>query len=319
MQLSNTAQASHAPLVLRKLCSPVSVQRRLLQLRFQAAGLRKEKAVLGSGQVSYWTGGNGPPLLLIPGFGATAIWQWHAQVGALQKRFRLVVPDLLFFGESRSSRVERTLDAQAQAMKELLDFLQIDSSHVLGLSYGGFVAYALATQFPDKVRKLLLNNSPGPVMRQPEVNDMLKSFQVKKVHDLFLPEMRWDRRLMAVGCTAPPRFQTGSFATPISAVFEPGSKSTNFGPLLSMLQDPEALALQVQHPALIIWGAHDRVPLHGTPAKAAHWLQSRGQVIEQTAHAPNLERPRIFNRIVLDYLENESHPAAFGVVYDPFR
>lgn len=308
MQLSINAQASHAPPVLRKLCSPVSVQRRLLQLRFQAAGLRKERSVLGSGQVSYWTGGNGPPLLLIPGFGATAIWQWHAQVGALQKRYRLVVPDLLFFGESRSSRVERTLDAQALAMKELLDFLQIDSSHVLGLSYGGFVAYALATQFPNKVRKLLLNNSPGPVMRQPEVNDMLKSFQVQKVHDLFLPEeYAGIRRLMAVGWHRAPKVPDWILRDAHRVLYsnQVQEKHELLSQLLSLLQDPEALALHVPHPTLIIWGAHDPVfPLHLAHRLKRHiGSKAQVQVIEQAAHAPNLERPRIFNRIVLEYLE----------------
>ena len=205
MDLATTNPASHARPTLRKLCSPVTVQRRLLQLRFQAAGLRKEIAVLGSGQISYWTGGDGPPLLLIPGFGATAIWQWHAQVGALQKHYRLVVPDLLFFGDSRSSRSNAPW-THKPSQWELLDHLMIERCiwdfHTVGSSPMPWPASI------QRIQKLLLNNSPGPVMRQPGLR-YVEEFQVARVHELFLPARYGGIRPVDVGWHRAPKSPTG--------------------------------------------------------------------------------------------------------------
>jgi len=84
-----------------------------------------------------------PPLLLIHGFGPMATWQWRWQVGPLSRHFHVVVPDLLCFGASSScGSPEPSESAQAAALAALLDALL--GLAVVGTSYGGFVAYALA-------------------------------------------------------------------------------------------------------------------------------------------------------------------------------
>ena len=55
---------------------------------------------------------------------------------------------------------------------------------------------------------------------------------------------------------------------------------------------------------LIVWGVYDRVfPIHlGRRMARALGPKGRLEVLPRTAHAPNLERPRLFNRLVLRFL-----------------
>lgn len=84
-------------------------------------------------------------VLLLHGFGASAMWQWLHQVRALGSAgFNVVMPDLVFFGGSWSSSAERSIGFQANAMSLLMQHLGKDTFHVCGISYGGFVAYRSA-------------------------------------------------------------------------------------------------------------------------------------------------------------------------------
>ena len=87
--------------------------RRYLEQRFARAGVHPQMLGLPSSNVHCWVGGSGPPLVLLQGFGGPAIWQWAKQVPALARSFRVYVPDLLFFGESRPREAGHTLEHQA--------------------------------------------------------------------------------------------------------------------------------------------------------------------------------------------------------------
>jgi pimeloyl-ACP methyl ester carboxylesterase len=255
-------------------------------------------------------------LLLLPGFGATAIWQWHPQIKALAQQHQLIVPDLLFFGESRSRRAERSLDAQAQAMRQLLDSLNIDKAHVLGLSYGGFVAYTLAARWPERVQRLILNNSPGPVIGRPEVESLLRKFQVDRIQDLFIPrEFEGLRRLLQLGWHKAPMVPGWILADAHRVLFrdQVEEKYELLTQLLGLIDSPEErLPLSepgaIQSPTLILWGAHDPVfPLHLAHRLHRHLGRLASlKIVAGAAHAPNLEKPRDFNRYVLNFLSQSA-------------
>lgn len=51
---------------------------------------------------TYWDNNNDKPVLIIlHGFGATTEFQWYKQVNELGKHFRIVMPNLLYFGLKR--------------------------------------------------------------------------------------------------------------------------------------------------------------------------------------------------------------------------
>ena len=95
-----------------------------------------------------------------------ATWQWRRQVGPFSRHFHVIVPDLLCFGGSSPcpSSPPPSESGQAAALAALLDALpglaNTARVAVVGTSYGGFVAYALARAAgPGRVGPVVISNS----------------------------------------------------------------------------------------------------------------------------------------------------------------
>ncbi|GJP30405.1 hypothetical protein CLOM_g1079 [Closterium sp. NIES-68] len=127
------------------------------------------------------------PLLMLHGFGASAIWQWTNQVAAFSRDFDVLLPDLIFFGGSSSRSDQRSEFFQAGAMLRLLDRLGISECSLVGLSYGGFVAYRMACLEPGRVQRLVLAAS-GLMTSAEEHAAVLREWQVAHIAELLLPD-----------------------------------------------------------------------------------------------------------------------------------
>jgi pimeloyl-ACP methyl ester carboxylesterase len=99
--------------------------------------------------------GSGDPLLLIPGLGSTCA-TWDSVAGELSEAFTLIMPELRGVGRSTAKRPARNLSHLVSDLIELLDYLQLDQTHVLGQSLGGIVAQRLAIDHPGRVNRLVL-------------------------------------------------------------------------------------------------------------------------------------------------------------------
>lgn len=102
---------------------------------------------------------NKPVVVLIHGFAAEGIVTWQFQVGSLSKKYSVYVPDLLFFGESKTDKADRTPTFQAECLATGLRKLGVDKCSVVGFSYGGMVAFKLAELYPDMVDGLVISGS----------------------------------------------------------------------------------------------------------------------------------------------------------------
>ncbi len=107
----------------------------------------------------YESRGAGEPLVLIPGF-ASGAWSWFKQTEELSKDFRVVIFDPRGIGKSKSPNVRCksnfSLEVFAEDVLGLLDALEIEKTHVVGASFGGFVAQEFALEFPERLNKLVL-------------------------------------------------------------------------------------------------------------------------------------------------------------------
>jgi pimeloyl-ACP methyl ester carboxylesterase len=112
--------------------------------------------------------GSGDPVLMIPGLGATCN-VWDCVTPELSKSFSLILPDNRDVGLSLSRRPPLTpLDFCADLI-ELMDYLQLDRAHVIGMSLGGIVAQRLAMDHPSRIDRLVLISCAdrfGPYLRE---------------------------------------------------------------------------------------------------------------------------------------------------------
>ncbi|KAH7405422.1 hypothetical protein KP509_15G069700 [Ceratopteris richardii] len=97
-----------------------------------------------------------PSLLLLHRFESNGTESWASHVSSLSRHFALFIPDLLFFGSSTTSSLERSELFQAHCIHKAILSLGINESFVMGHSYGGFVAYRLAHLYPEFVTKLII-------------------------------------------------------------------------------------------------------------------------------------------------------------------
>src|SRR5690348_10376220 len=111
--------------------------------------------------------GDGEPLLMIPGLGSTCRL-WDPIAPELAQHFSLILPDNRDVGKSRGKRKPRTLSDFTADLVELLDELQVERAHVVGISLGGVIAQTLAVEHPDRINRLVLMSTAhrfGPYLR----------------------------------------------------------------------------------------------------------------------------------------------------------
>ena len=80
----------------------------------------------------------------------------------------MIMPDNRGVGQSVALR-PRTMRHFSCDLVELLDHLQLESAHVIGISLGGIIAQQLAIDHPSRVRRLVLiscGNQFGPYLRE---------------------------------------------------------------------------------------------------------------------------------------------------------
>ncbi|KIH81735.1 alpha/beta fold hydrolase [Pseudomonas batumici] len=107
------------------------------------------------------TGGQGPAVVLIHGFGDTGD-MWSPLAAELAKTHTVVVPDLR--GMGLSSHPEGGYDKwnQAADIRAVLIKLGIEHSAIVGHDIGTMVAYAYAARYPDKTDRLVVMDAPVP-------------------------------------------------------------------------------------------------------------------------------------------------------------
>jgi pimeloyl-ACP methyl ester carboxylesterase len=299
---------------------PVGLQRSMIRLLFRTAGLVEATLTLPSGRVHVWTSRPRPgdaraPLLLLHGFGADAEVQWASQVRALARRHRLVIPDLFYFGGSRPHTPSFHLDDQLGMVLELMDRLRLERFDVVGISFGGFVAFELAARFGERVGRVVISNSPGHVLSHEDHEAMLARLGVGEVSDLLVPSRASIvRDLIGIAFHRPPRLPEVAVRDAFRHFFrhDADERRKVMRRLTARIEEPGLETRRIARETLVLWGEHDRVfpATIGRRLAAAIGEHARLHVIPGTAHAPNQEKPREYNRVLLEFLNERRAPAA---------
>jgi len=252
--------------------------------------------------------GAGSPVLLIHGSGpGVSAWaNWRLAIPVLAKCSRVLAPDMLGFGfTERPADVHYGLDAWVEHALGVLDALDVAQADVVGNSFGGAIALALAIRHPQRVRRLVLMGSVGiPFAITPGL-DAVWGYEpspaaMRGLLDIFA----FDRTLVSdelaelrYRASIQPGFQE-SFAAMFPA---PRQRWVD-----AMASDPTAIRA-IAHEALIIHGRDDQViPLDNS--LRLHQLIERSQLhtFGRCGHWVQIEQAARFNRLVGDFLTETS-------------
>jgi pimeloyl-ACP methyl ester carboxylesterase len=287
-------------------------KKRNLTKQFEKAGLRECQFEEEDYSVHCWVGtSDKPPLMLVHGFGGAAIWQWSPQVKRLSKHYKLIVPDLLCFGDSHCDVNTVSLLRQGEALISVADKLNIQEFYIAGISYGGFVSYLMASRWPGRIKKIALIACPATVITAGDFDQVLDDFGVERINDLLLPEKPESvRRLLRVAWVRPPRVPTFVLKQIHKALFldRIQEKEKLLNELTSYIGNIPSLPPSQSHETLIVWGEHDRIfPLYlGHRLRDFIGKRASIQVIAGSAHAPNHEKKKRFNEVLLEFFRRGS-------------
>ncbi len=259
---------------------------------------------IGDCTINYHDQGKGEPILLIHGSGpgVTAWANWRGVIPELSARARVIAPDMLGFGYTQCP-AGRRLDPEAwvNQLTGLLDALDIASVSVVGNSFGGAIALALAQRHPQRVKRLVLMGSAGlsfPITEglekvwgyQPSLQAMGELMEVFAYdHSLINDDLVRMRYEASIRDDVQSRF----------AQLFPAPRQQG----VEMLAVPEAALRELPQQTLLIHGRDDRViPLEVSERLLRLIPHAQLHVFGECGHWVQIERARDFTRLLMDFL-----------------
>ncbi len=250
--------------------------------------------------------GEGPPLLLLNGYAATAADWDPGFVAGLGQSFEVICPDNRGLGGSPLGELAQPLTAAAMAAdtEALLDALGIDRLPVAGWSMGGFIAQELALRTPARVAALaLLSTSaggaaivpaePGVFRRLTDHSGSPEEQATRLLALLFPPAVVAEMGQEVVDIVAAAR-----------AELTPAGLAAQEEVLVAWhATDPPPPPPDSNLPVLIVHGAEDIVlPPANAEALAARWPDSRVELFAGGGHAFIAQEPERLAELITSFL-----------------
>jgi aminoacrylate hydrolase len=113
------------------------------------------KVAVAGGEIAYEVAGQGHPLIFISGLNGVARY-WSPQIPLFSKYFRVIAYDQRGTGGSDQLQREFSVDQMAEEAIALMDALNIERAHIVGMSTGGAIGQTLAIVHPQRVARLAL-------------------------------------------------------------------------------------------------------------------------------------------------------------------
>jgi pimeloyl-ACP methyl ester carboxylesterase len=129
-------------------------------------GVRHRDVAAGSVRLHVAEAGDGPPLLLLHGW-PQHWWCWRHLIPALAADHRVLAPDLRGWGWSDAPPGDYAKATFAADIVALLDAEGLDRVSVVGHDWGGYTAFLLALEHPERVERMVALDIPPPWPRPP--------------------------------------------------------------------------------------------------------------------------------------------------------
>lgn len=237
-----------------------------------------------------------------------------------------IAVDLPGFGRTEPvDGFDYTPDSHAEALGDFLAGLDGGPVHLVANSLGGAVAMLLAADRPELVRTLTLLAPAMPDLRvdprrlsDPKLALGLLPVIGPRVRRGLTPAQRAEQMLQQ--CFAEPSAVPACRRAQVEAElaerqqveWAEAALGRSAGGLLRSWLTPRgrslwAVAAAIDHPALVVWGSHDRVVgVRKAPRTAGTLRRGRLLVLPRTGHVPHLERPTSVARAVLGLTEAQT-------------
>jgi 3-oxoadipate enol-lactonase len=253
-------------------------------------------ATINGTKLYYEEMGRGPAVVLIHG-GLVDNRLWDDQVKVFAKRYRVIRYDLRGFGKSASATEPFS---HLEDLRALFDFLKLERATLIGLSLGGIIAADFALEHPERVERLVLVGAGLRGDQQPPDKEAVKAYQAaNEGAEAFV------NATMKTALYAAVREGTRTYARLRQMMLDNFKALSTLAP--GFLKYPEPKTIErlgsIRAPTLVVIGSRDAQSLKNIAETLATKIPgARKAVIPDASHHPPVEKPKEFNRIVLNFL-----------------
>lgn len=254
------------------------------------AGLTRSTVDSSVGTQTYWSGGQGPTLVLLHGAGDQA-GTWAGVAKSLSRRHHLIIPDLA--GHATSAPVDGPLSLSQvlTGLDAVMNQAPREPAVLVGNSLGAWIALLYARENPGRVARVVLVNGGALVGDRTDVS--------------LMPKSRGEAAALMTQLRDP-----ASAAIP-GYVLDDVVRRANTGPIARLAQTAAQMGQfllegrlgEIVTPVDLLWGESDKVMsvayarrmMAGLPA-------SRLTTLPACGHVPQVECPSRFEAALADVL-----------------
>lgn len=261
-------------------------------------------------KIQYYDVGTGSTIVLVHGFGSSAIFDWDKVIGPLSKHHRVLAMDQVGWGKSDKPLTDYSIQTWVDFLGEFLRQLKIERFTLAGESLGGWIAaqYTIQTLTPDtkanavlaypRPEKLILSDAAGHANSPPLTpydfdNSSIASLRESLSHVFFDKSLVTNEsaRQAFIG-----RLASGAGFTANSFLSNPTNRRYAIDGKLA----------SITLPTLVVWGANDElVPLADGRDYAAQIPSAKLVIIPECGHVPAVEKPQQFLLAVAAFLGDD--------------
>ncbi|KAG7977944.1 hypothetical protein I3843_05G058000 [Carya illinoinensis] len=307
----------------REMVNTFAVYKPLLRALMKLAGVRPQMVEIDPGTIlNFWVPDEihsnpenskhtkkqdrtKPAVVFLHGFAADGIITWQFQVLALARKYRVYVPDFLFFGGSTTDRSERSPEFQAECVAKGLGKLGVERCTLVGLSYGGMVGFKMAEMYPNLVQSMVVTCSVMALTKSIS-GAGLERIGFKSWSEYLLPDSIKGVELL---------FELATFKLPwipdfiykhyFEVMFDHRKEKEEL--LEALVIDDKDFNL-AHHPQKVhlLWGENDIIFTIEVAENLKIQLGDRVTVlksIEKAGHLVQIERPFVYNKCLKEILE----------------
>lgn len=254
-------------------------------------------------QINYeLSGKKGSPVVVLSHSLASSLVMWNPQMDALNPNFRVLRYDMRGHGNTDVTPGPYTLELLAEDVIGLLDALDIERVHFVGLSIGGMIGQSLALNHIHRLRSLALCDSASviPQEAQPIWQERINKSLTKGM------EAQVDETME--------RWFTPSFLKQSSPMLEIIRKQILATPVQGYVGCAEAIRKlnyldqlpKIKVPILIMVGEDDPgTPVSASEAMHKNLSNSKLIILPSARHLSNIEQVEAFNSNLLNFLKGQ--------------
>ena len=250
-----------------------------------------------------------PLVVFLNGTSQTTIY-WKPHVNAFSEHFGVLRYDARSQGQSDIGTSEISAEIHISDLQGLLDHLNVQQTHLIGISHGAYIALRLAEATPRLVDRLVLC-SIGRDSRA-QVKLIVRSW-LEILQRADLKTMAWASLPLAFG----KRFLNHNrdildkIVAAIAARNDKEALIAHFNAIANY-PSPESFLKTIKCPTLVISGSDDPIVSRKDARQLAKDCRGHHELFPEVGHSIPAEAPALFQQVVFDFL-NQRQPSASAV------